>query len=86
MSSKRILGIGLLFSLALLFAWSRIQVIELGYAVSSLQREVEALRQNIGLFKSELAKHLSQEALLALAKRHGMTAPRREQILFVTEP
>ncbi len=85
MFSRKIFFIAVVFGLALLFAWSRIHVIELGYEVSKLGGEIEKIKQNNSLLKSRLAKGVSAEELARLAARHGMKGPASDKILFMAE-
>lgn len=85
MYRKKLVWIVLGLGLALAFVWSRIHVIELGYAVTELEKEIEKLKQENGLLKTRLADALSTPKLVALAKKHEMHPPQKSQILFIPE-
>lgn len=85
MVKKKIFFIFIVLALALLFAWSRIHVIELGYEVSRLQREIGKIKQNNSLLKSKLARAISTEELARLAIQHRMQGAASDKILFLVE-
>ena len=71
------------FALALLFVWSRIHVVELGYIVSGLKEESVQMEREIGLLKSNLAKQLTTAELVEFANKVGMSSPKPEQIIYL---
>lgn len=85
MVRRKIFFIFVVLGVALLFAWSRIRVIELGYEVSGLKSEIEKMKQNNSLLKSRLAKAISTEELARLALQHRMQGPASDKILFLAE-
>lgn len=86
MISRRIFFVLLsALSLALLFAWSRIHIIELGYEVSKLKSEVETIARLNGVLKSQVARAQSMEELLKLSAGFNMQSPSGEKVLFVPE-
>lgn len=82
---RRILFLLLGFGLALLFVWSRIRVVELGYAVGSLREACEKLERENGLLKSKIAEKTATSELVQMAGRLGMKPPRSEQMIYLQE-
>ncbi|MDO8493984.1 MAG: hypothetical protein Q7S68_01430 [Deltaproteobacteria bacterium] len=82
---KKVLLLGLVLAFALLYAWSRVHVVELGYAVSRLKGECEELERSNGLFRSKVAKRASTEELVSFAQKFGMVPPRQDQIIFMED-
>lgn len=83
--SKKIFGILFVLTLALLYCWSRIQVIRLGYEVSKQKSKVELFHRENELIKSKIAEYVATPRLSVWAERFGMHPPRGEQILFISE-
>ncbi len=81
----KIVYVVLFFALAILFVWSRIHVVELGYEVSTLKGKVEKIKQENGILKSKVSGGMSTEDLLRYAERFGMTPPLNDQIIFIQE-
>ena len=78
-----LLGLGLL-AMALAHVWLRLQVVHMGYALSTaakLQRELEQENREL---KVELATLMSPQRLEAMARaRLGMTQPQRGQVVIL---
>ncbi|MBI4125712.1 MAG: hypothetical protein HY609_07115 [Deltaproteobacteria bacterium] len=85
MFNKKLIFLILVLGLALTYAWSRIHVIELGYAVTQLGKEAEQLTRDNGLLKTRLADALATAKLAALAKKHKMSPPDQTRIFFISE-
>lgn len=81
----KIVYVVLFFALAILFVWSRIHVIELGYEVSKLKGETEKMKRENGILKSKVTGEMSTEDLLRHAERFGMTPPPSDKIIFIQE-
>jgi cell division protein FtsL len=75
---------------ALFLVWARIQVIQLGYEVSRLRKEVRDLGQRRDLLEADVAKLKSPERLTATAtERFGMRLPMGDEVVVLrrrTEP
>lgn len=71
--------------LALLYAGSRIQVVEKGYEVSQLRGAVAKMRRTNGLLHSQVAKARTTSKLEGWTKRLGFSSPARSQVIFVEE-
>lgn len=84
MSRKIFLSAIALF-LALLYAWSRIKVIELGYDVSKTKSEIAEMMRDNALLKSKVAQAKSTTRLADWVKRLGFASPDAHQVLFINE-
>lgn len=75
---------------ALFLVWARIQVIQLGYEVSRLRKEVRELGQRRDLLEADVAKLKSPERLETTAiERFGMRLPMGDEVVILrrrTEP
>ncbi len=70
--------------LALVYVWTRIQVVQLGYDVSSLTSEVKKLSQEKSILQSEVARLKSPARLDKIARtKLGMRQPFGDEIIFV---
>jgi len=81
------LGAGLALALVgavLVHVWLRLQVVHMGYVLSTASKLQSQLEQENRELKIELARMTSPENLQALAKRRlGMTAPEKGQIIVL---
>ena len=76
------LTVGLL--IALFLVWARIQVIQLGYEVSRLRKDVGDLAQRRNLLEAEVASLKSPERLEGVATgRFGMRLPRGDEVVIL---
>ena len=80
--SLSLLAVGVL--LALLFVWTRIQVIQLGYEVSRVRNDVTELKRQRDSIESEIAEFKSPERLSAVAAdRFGMRLPMGDEVVVL---
>jgi len=71
-------------ALALIFVWTRVRVIQLGYEVSQINRQITDLLSQKNQLDAEVAKLKSPERLEAVAKEHfHMRLPAADEIIFV---
>lgn len=69
---------------ALFLVWARIQVIQLGYEVSRIRKEVRDLAQHRDLLESEVASLKSSERLEEIATgRFGMRLPMGDEVIVL---
>lgn len=69
---------------ALFLVWARIQVIQLGYEVSRLRKEVMDLGQRRDILEADVAKLKSPERLEATATdRFGMRLPMGDEVVVL---
>ncbi|MDO8528262.1 MAG: hypothetical protein Q7T03_11350 [Deltaproteobacteria bacterium] len=83
--SKKIFLVLIFLSLALLFAGSRIKVVQLGYEVSRLKSGAAEMVRNNSLLKSKAAEMQSTGKLAEWALKLEMTTPAASQVLFIKE-
>ena len=70
--------------LALFYVWSRVQMVQLGYELTTLQRQSDDLNKQISNLELEIAKLKSPKRLEEFAKAElNMHAPLAEQIVLV---
>lgn len=68
----------------LVHVWLRLQVVQMGYVLSTASKLQNRLEQENRELKIDLAKMTSPENLQALAKRRlGMTPPEKGQIIVL---
>ncbi|HEY3306442.1 MAG TPA: cell division protein FtsL [Candidatus Binatia bacterium] len=78
-----VLGVGLV-AMALLHVWLRLQVVHLGYVLSTMSKLQSQLEQENRELKVELATLTSPGRLEAMARaRLGMTEPQRGQVVVL---
>ena len=80
---KRILQILVVLGLALLYAGSRIKMVELGYEVSRLRSEIAEMNRENALLKSKAAQKKSADRLSQWAQNLGMATPAADRVLFL---
>ena len=84
---KKIWGIGLalcLVGLALFHVWVRLQVVRLGYVLSTTSKLQEQLEQENRELKVELATLTSPERLEEMARvRLGLREPEKNQVVIL---
>lgn len=69
---------------ALFLVWARIQVIQLGYEVSRLRKDVRELGQRRDLLEADVAKLKSPERLETTATgRFGMRSPMGDEVVVL---
>lgn len=81
--SKRIILLLIVLSLALLYAGSRIKMVELGYKVSRLKSEISEMKRENALLRSRVAQGKSADRLSQWAIKLGMTTPGADRVLFL---
>ncbi len=78
-----LLGLTLL-GVALLHVWLRLQVVHMGYVLSTTSKLQSQLEQEQRELKVELATLMSPERLEAMARRRlGLTAPEKGQVIVL---
>lgn len=82
---KKIFFLVGVMGLALLYAASRIQRVEIGYEVSRQQAKVLEMRRTNKLLKSKLAMAKATSRLDLWSRELQMTLPSLKQILWVEE-
>lgn len=69
---------------SLLFVWTRIRVIQLGYEVSRMRKATADLLEQKNLLEAEVASLRSPERIEKIAREHfGMRLPQGNEIIFV---
>lgn len=85
--NRRIWGLGLslcLVGLALFHVWVRLQVVHLGYVLSTTSKLHDQLEQENRELKVELATLTSPERLEAMARlRLGLREPEKNQVVIL---
>jgi len=77
-----LLAIGVM--LALIFVWARIQVIQLGYEVSRIRKEVTDLKRQHDLLSAEVGQLKSPDRLAGIASdRFGMRLPMGDEVVIL---
>ncbi len=70
--------------LALFYVWSRVQVVSLGYELTTLKLQAEELGKQISSLELEMAKMKSPKRLEEIARNElFMQAPTAEQIVLI---
>ena len=70
--------------LALLYVWTRVQVIQLGYEVSRVRKETTELMQQRDMLESEVAQQKAPERLSKVAaEKFGMRLPNGDEVVIV---
>lgn len=70
--------------LALFYVWSRVQVVQIGYELTTLKRKTGELSKQISNLEMEIAQLKSPRRLEEFAKRElNMQSPVAEQIVIV---
>jgi cell division protein FtsL len=78
-----LLGLGLL-AMALAHVWLRLQVVHMGYALSTASKLERELEQENRELKVELATLISPQRLESMARtRLGMNQPQRGQVVIL---
>ena len=85
---RQVLGVVLLalclVGVALLHVWLRLQVVQIGYALSTTNKLQNQLEQENRELKVELATLTSPDRLEAMArKRLGLTPPEKGQVIIL---
>ncbi len=77
----------ILFGIVFLRVWQEMQVVKLGYEITRLQREYDALldRQRILLSQRNSLANLERIENLARNKL-GLDTPRKDQLIFLVDP
>jgi len=76
--------LGLLLAVSLFIVWSRLQVVNLDYDISSLEGELRTLQQQSQQLSLEVASLNRPDRIMALAKRElGLDYPTSRQIISV---
>ncbi len=72
-------------ALALTFVWTRVRVVQLGYEVSQINKQVGDLMRQRNRFEVEVAKLKSPDRLEQMARDHfNMRLPVGNEIVFMT--
>jgi cell division protein FtsL len=78
------LAMVIVLCLALLYVWTRIQVVQLGYDVSRLTGTIKELTKQRSILEAEVAKLKSAARLETKAiQDFGMRLPSGEEVVFV---
>lgn len=78
--------VGFVLFSSLLYVWTRVRVVQQGYEVSTLSREVEELTGQKSTLESEIASLKSPQRLEAIARDHlGMRQPHGDEIVLVEQ-
>ncbi len=71
-------------ALALFYVWSRVQVVQLGYEISALQRTNDELSKQVSMLEVEIANLKSPARLENIAKtKLFMQPPASDQIVLI---
>ena len=69
----------------IVFVWTRVEVLRLGYEVTQLHHEVNLLTEQRAAMEAEVAHLKSPERLQRVARdRFHMRLPRGDEIMYVT--
>ena len=70
--------------LALFYVWARVQVVQLGYEITTLKNELEEKSKQASMLEIEVAKMKAPERLENFAKtKLGMQPPTADQVILV---
>ena len=73
-------------ALALLFVWTRIRVVQMGYEVSQINRQVSELVRQKNTLEADVARLKSPERLESVASQYfKMRLPQGDEIIFVNK-
>lgn len=76
--------VGLVLFSSLLYVWTRVRVVQQGYEVSKLSREVEELTGQKSRLESEIASLKSPQRLETVAREQlGMRQPQGDEIVLI---
>lgn len=76
--------IAVVLAVALFFVWSRIQVVNLGYEISSLEGRLHATEQNVQQLRLEAASLRSPARIERVATaKLGLRLPARDQVIII---
>lgn len=77
-------AVGIVFSL--IYVWIRVRVIQLGYEVSRIRKEVSVLKEEKSKLEADVASLKVPSRLESIAQeRFGMRLPLSNEIVFVDE-
>ncbi len=82
---KSALYVGLLFAFCLGYVWTRVQVVETGYRLRTLEVEKEKLKETNRSLMVEAATLRSPQRLEALAASMGLKRPTENQIVYLRQ-
>lgn len=82
---QKIILVLVVLGLVLLYAGSRIKVVEMGYEISRLKNENAMSKRQNGLLQSKVAKAKATSRLARWTKKLKMSPPGGEKILFLEE-
>ena len=82
---KKIIGVLIVLAMAVLYVYSRIEVVEMGYQVSRLKSRVTEMERTNSLLKSKAAGARATIKLDVWSRELGMALPEQSQILLVGE-
>ena len=80
-ASLLLLLVGLIFTL--MFVWSRVRVIQLGYELTRLKSEIATLSQQVGDLRFKVSQKKTLERLNTQAATFGLKSPKSEQVMFL---
>lgn len=71
-------------AMAITYVWTRIQMIQLGYEVTRIRKEVSDLADQKNLLGAEVASLKSPDRLERIAREHfGMRLPMADEIVYL---
>ncbi len=74
-----------IFVSLLFYVWQRTQNMRLGYEVSMLRSECEAISQENVNLQLQISSHLSMEKLDQVARKKHLSVPTEDRIIYVKE-
>lgn len=82
---RRVVGLLLLGTvLSMVHVWSRVQVLDLRYALSQYQQRTDVLRKEIRQVESQVAALTSVDRLMTIAQDQlGMRSPLASEVVYV---
>ncbi|PIU56317.1 MAG: cell division protein FtsL, partial [Deltaproteobacteria bacterium CG07_land_8_20_14_0_80_38_7] len=75
-----------LIFMSLIYVWTRIKVVQLGYEVSRLSVEIKELSQQKSILEADVAKLKSPARMEGLAQsKLGMRLPHGDEVVFIEQ-
>ena len=69
--------------MAILFVLFRMKSVEIDYKVSDVNKDIEKVMLENKELKAKKAKMLSVKSLKKMAKNHGLSQPKQDQIIVI---
>ena len=69
--------------MAILFVLFRMKSVEIDYKVSDVNKDIEKVMLENKELKAKKAKMLSVKSLKKMAKKHGLSQPKQDQIIVI---